>query len=78
MSMNGAPQVKLSFIPRPPAGGKVLFTTTAGDYLGAVEYEAMSMEALRELANQFQAFAAAQTGGIQVAGAGAAAALKLT
>lgn len=81
MTQNGingtAAQVKMSFIPRPPAGGKVLFTTTAGDYLGTVEYEAMSPEALREVANQFQAFVAAQFGGIQVAGSGAAAALKL-
>lgn len=77
MTVNGGQQVRLSFIHKPPAGGKAIFTTTVGEYLGSIEFEATSNEALREIANQFQAFVAAQTGGIQVAGAGMASNLKL-
>jgi hypothetical protein len=49
-----------------PHGAKVIYTSSTGLYLGAIEFETVSTEALAAIANDFQAFAADQTRSLQI------------
>jgi hypothetical protein len=51
-----------------PPGLKLVYTTSQGAFVGELEVLATSGEALAAIANDFQAFAAQQTGGVQIAG----------
>lgn len=59
-------QAKAHLIPKPGGGALRLFTTT-GDYIGSIEFDTVSPQALQALANWFQGWAAQQSGGIQIA-----------
>lgn len=68
-------QVKAHFIPK-PGGAVIRLTATNGDYVGSIEYDAVNPKALAAIANAFQAFAAQQTGGIQIASGSGIAGLR--
>jgi hypothetical protein len=68
-------KVNAHFIPK-PAGAIVRFTASNGSYIGSIEYDAANPQALIAMANAFQAFAAQQTGGIQIAPANGIAGLR--
>jgi hypothetical protein len=79
MDMNGSKQIAMirTVIPQ-PNGAKIVYTTSQGGYVGTVVFDASSPDALSALGNDFQAFCAQQTGGIQVAPPGSLAGLKLS
>jgi hypothetical protein len=55
------------------AGGinRLIYTMSNGDYVGSIVFDGVNPDALRALANDFQAFIVEQTGGISVAPPGA-------
>ena len=54
-------------IPMPP-GIRVIYTNRQGMVVGMLETFAVSNDGLAAIANDFQAFVAQQTGGVQIAG----------
>jgi len=50
-----------------PGGGKIVFTTVGGEYLGALVYECIDAQALLIMANQLRELAAATAGSVQIA-----------
>lgn len=79
--LNGTPpeaptvQVKAHLIPK-PGGGILRLATTAGDYVGSIEFDTASPQALQAMANWFQAWVAQQAGGIQIASGSGIAGLR--
>ena len=59
-------QVKAHFIPK-TGGGTLHLATTTGDYVGSIEFDTVSPQALQAMATWFQGWAAQQAGGIQIA-----------
>ena len=59
-----------------PSGAKLRFTQSDGTYLGSIEFDAINSQALGLIGNMFQQFVAQQTGGIQLATAGAVPGLR--
>jgi hypothetical protein len=70
--VNGSVQPSLvrTVLNRNP-GTRIVYTLTNGMYLGSIEIDMMSAEALKAMTEDFQAFVAQQTGGIQQVPAGA-------
>jgi hypothetical protein len=52
-------------------GTRIIYTLSNGMYLGSIRIDMMSADALKAMAQDFQAFVAEQTGGIQQVPAGA-------
>lgn len=61
-----APNVLIYQIPQ-QNGAKLRFVTPQGKYLGSVEFDVVDAESLILVGNQFQAYAAQQAGGVQIA-----------
>jgi hypothetical protein len=60
-----APMLMQTIIHEQP-GARMIYTDTTGKYIGTIKFDAVSADALKAITAQFQAFVAAQTGGLQV------------
>jgi hypothetical protein len=68
--MNGAaaPPTVLQTLIQKPNGAKIVYTLSNGAYIGTIEFDTASQALLKMLGAEFQAFCAAQTGSLQIAG----------
>lgn len=74
--VNGSPQLTVvrNVLNENP-GTRIIYNLSNGMYLGSIRIDMMSIDALKAMAQDFQAFVAEQTGGIQQVPAGALAQL---
>ena len=74
MHTNGHQQVQVlaSLVQANGQPPKIVFCTSNGQYVGSISWEnTQGAEFLKIMADQFQAYASQQAGGIQIAGASA-------